>query len=46
MSTNKRSEVAAQNLQATWNQDWAQVRSLQKLMLGSWSNTLLSVRQG
>ncbi|MGF6889449.1 retron-type reverse transcriptase, partial [Nocardia sp. GAS34] len=31
--------------QATRNQDWAQVRSLQKLMLGSWSNTLLSVRQ-
>lgn len=31
--------------QATRNGDWAQVRSLQKLMLGSWSNTLLSVRQ-
>lgn len=31
--------------QATRNRDWAQVRSLQKLMLGSWSNTLLSVRQ-
>jgi hypothetical protein len=31
--------------QATRNQDWARVRSLQKLMLGSWSNTLLCVRQ-
>jgi RNA-directed DNA polymerase len=30
---------------ATWEQDWATVRSLQKLMLGSWSNTLISVRQ-
>lgn len=30
---------------ATREQDWAQVRSLQKLMLGSWSNTLVSVRQ-
>ena len=30
---------------ATRNQDWATVRSLQKLMLGSWSNTLVSVRQ-
>src|SRR6516164_7944939 len=26
-------------------QDWAQVRSLQKMMLRSWSNTLVSVRQ-
>ena len=25
---------------ATREQDWARVRSLQKLMLGSWSNTL------
>jgi RNA-directed DNA polymerase len=31
--------------QATRNLDWVQVRSLQKLMLGSWSNTLLCVRQ-
>jgi RNA-directed DNA polymerase len=30
---------------ATREQDWAAVRSLQKLMLGSWSNTLMSVRQ-
>lgn len=30
---------------ATREQDWAKVRSLQKLMLGSWSNTLLCVRQ-
>ena len=30
---------------ATREQDWATVRSLQKLMLGSWSNTLMSVRQ-
>jgi RNA-directed DNA polymerase len=30
---------------ATREQDWAQVRSLQKMMLRSWSNTLLSVRQ-
>ena len=30
---------------ATREQDWAAVRSLQKLMLGSWSNTLVSVRQ-
>ncbi|MGH3925623.1 MAG: group II intron reverse transcriptase/maturase, partial [Pseudonocardiaceae bacterium] len=30
---------------ATREQDWAAVRSLQKLMLRSWSNTLLSVRQ-
>jgi RNA-directed DNA polymerase len=30
---------------ATRKQDWATVRSLQKLMLGSWSNTLVSVRQ-
>lgn len=30
---------------ATREQDWAKVRSLQKLMLGSWSNTLMSVRQ-
>ncbi|HEY5879007.1 MAG TPA: reverse transcriptase N-terminal domain-containing protein, partial [Nakamurella sp.] len=30
---------------ATREQDWAKVRSLQKMMLGSWSNTLLSVRQ-
>ena len=30
---------------ATQEQDWAQVRSLQKMMLRSWSNTLLSVRQ-
>jgi RNA-directed DNA polymerase len=31
--------------QATRNGDWARVRSLQKLTLGAWSNTLLSVRQ-
>jgi RNA-directed DNA polymerase len=30
---------------ATREQDWATVRSLQKMMLRSWSNTLLSVRQ-
>jgi hypothetical protein len=30
---------------ATREQDWAKVRSLQKLMLGSWSKTLMSVRQ-
>jgi RNA-directed DNA polymerase len=30
---------------ATREQDWAKARSLQKLMLGSWSNTLLCVRQ-
>jgi len=30
---------------ATREQDWARVRSLQKMMLGSWSNTLVSVRQ-
>jgi len=30
---------------ATQEQDWAQVRSLQKMMLRSWSNTLISVRQ-
>ncbi|MGW0993554.1 group II intron reverse transcriptase/maturase [Streptomyces sp. NPDC002523] len=30
---------------ATREQDWAVVRSLQKLMLRSWSNTLISVRQ-
>ncbi len=30
---------------ATRKQDWATVRSLQKMMLRSWSNTLLSVRQ-
>jgi RNA-directed DNA polymerase len=30
---------------ATREQNWAAVRSLQKLMLGSWSNTLVSVRQ-
>src|SRR5215469_3637083 len=30
---------------ATREQNWATVRSLQKLMLGSWSNTLVSVRQ-
>jgi RNA-directed DNA polymerase len=30
---------------ATREQDWATVRSLQKMMLGSWSNTLLNVRQ-
>jgi len=30
---------------AAREQDWAQVRSLQKMMLRSWSNTLVSVRQ-
>ena len=30
---------------AAREQDWAKVRSLQKLMLRSWSNTLVSVRQ-
>ena len=30
---------------ATREQDWAKVRSLQKMMLSSWSNTLISVRQ-
>ncbi|MBA2952039.1 reverse transcriptase N-terminal domain-containing protein, partial [Streptomyces himalayensis] len=30
---------------ATREKDWAMVRSLQKLMLRSWSNTLISVRQ-
>jgi RNA-directed DNA polymerase len=30
---------------ATREQDWVTIRSLQKLMLGSWSNTLVSVRQ-
>jgi RNA-directed DNA polymerase len=30
---------------ATREQDWAKVRSLQGLMLRSWSNTLVSVRQ-
>src|SRR6266536_1439066 len=30
---------------ATREQDWAQVRSLQRMMLRSWSNTLISVRQ-
>jgi RNA-directed DNA polymerase len=30
---------------AAREQDWAAVRSLQKLMLSSWSNTLVSVRQ-
>jgi RNA-directed DNA polymerase len=30
---------------ATREQDWAQVRSLQKMLLRSWSNTLVSVRQ-
>src|SRR6478609_4134644 len=30
---------------ATREQDWATVRSLQKMMLGSWSNTLVSVRR-
>src|SRR5580693_6579296 len=32
-------------LKATREQDWATVRSLQKMMLRSWSNTLVSVRQ-
>ncbi|WP_260724143.1 group II intron reverse transcriptase/maturase [Dactylosporangium roseum] len=30
---------------ATREQDWAKVRSLQKMMLRSWSNVLVSVRQ-
>jgi RNA-directed DNA polymerase len=30
---------------ATREEGWATVRSLQRLMLGSWSNTLVSVRQ-
>ncbi len=30
---------------ATRERDWTQVRSLQKLMVRSWSNTLVSVRQ-
>jgi RNA-directed DNA polymerase len=30
---------------ATREQDWAQARSLQKMMLRSWSNTLVSVRR-
>jgi RNA-directed DNA polymerase len=30
---------------AAREQDWAKVRSLQKMMLRSWSNTLVSVRQ-
>ena len=30
---------------ATRERRWATVRSLQKMMLGSWSNTLISVRQ-
>jgi RNA-directed DNA polymerase len=30
---------------ATREQDWAKARSLQKMMLRSWSNTLISVRQ-
>jgi len=30
---------------ATQEQDWAKVRSLQKMALRSWSNTLVSVRQ-
>ena len=30
---------------ATREQNWATVRSLQKMMLRSWSNTLISVRQ-
>ncbi|BAK34904.1 putative RNA-directed DNA polymerase [Microlunatus phosphovorus NM-1] len=30
---------------ATRGQDWVKARSLQKMMLASWSNTLLSVRQ-
>ena len=30
---------------ATREQDWATVRSLQKMLLRSWSNTLISVRQ-
>jgi RNA-directed DNA polymerase len=30
---------------ATREQDWAKVRNLQKLMLRSWSNTLVSVRR-
>ena len=31
---------------ATREQDWAAVRSLQKLMLGSWSNTLRQCATG
>ena len=30
---------------AVWDGDLAQARNLQKLMLRSWSNTLISVRQ-
>src|SRR5436190_8677578 len=30
---------------ATQEQEWAKVRSLQTMMLRSWSNTLVSVRQ-
>jgi RNA-directed DNA polymerase len=30
---------------ATQDEDWPKVRNLQKMMLRSWSNTLLSVRQ-
>jgi RNA-directed DNA polymerase len=30
---------------ATQEQDWAKLRSLQKMMQRSWSNTLISVRQ-
>src|SRR6266511_6254569 len=30
---------------ATRERDWAKVRSLQKMLLRSWSNTLVSVRQ-
>src|SRR5499426_1001190 len=30
---------------ATREQDWAKVRSLQRMMLRSWSNTLVNVRQ-
>ncbi len=30
---------------AAREQDWAKLRSLQKMMLRSWSNTLVSVRQ-
>jgi len=46
----RRHEDAARRLRsriftATRAQDWARVRSLQKLMLRSWSNTLVSVRQ-
>src|SRR5438046_4026659 len=32
-------------VKATREQDWAKARSLQKMMLRSWSNTLISVRQ-